>query len=440
MDHDSKIVIIGAGVFGLTTAKQLALDGHQNITVIDRHMPPVPDGSSSDISRVIRFDYADSDYCTLAYDAYRKWSQDPKYKGIFYPTRYIIAGSRGNADKSWTDKTMEQLDKRQLPYTQLPDAAAAKQMFPILTGHLAQPNFEGYLNNSGGWADANKAIKQLRDECLELGISFIASRAGTLVGFDSDANGVIKAVQTAAGTPIFGDHFILAAGAWASGLVPTYNSTISTAQALGFLRLTDSEMTKYKELPIYMNYSTGWFNFPPHEDTNMLKFAVHGWGYTRAPSESDNNAVKSNISVPPAASQERKNFVPVDAEQRLRAGLREMLPELADRAFERAALCWYTDTPTGDFIMDYHPDYKNLFIGGGGSGHAFKFLPVLGQCMTGAIKKTLPSHLADKWRFHKEYEHREDTFLGDGSRGGPARRELNATEKAKLDGEERSKL
>ncbi|KAI7763273.1 hypothetical protein LZL87_012890 [Fusarium oxysporum] len=436
----SKIVIIGAGLFGLTTAKQLALEGHQNITVIDRHMPPVPDGSSSDISRVIRFDYADTDYCSLAYEAYRKWSQDPKYKGIFYQTDYIIAGSRSTPEKSWTDKTIAQLHKRQLPYTRLADAADAKLRFPILTGELAQPNFEGYLNKSGGWADANKAIKQLRDECLEIGISFIAGRAGTVVGFESDAQGVIKAVKTLEGTPVRGDHFILAAGAWSSGIVPTYNSTLSTAQALGFLHLTDDEMIKYKNIPIYMNYATGWFNFPPHEDTKMLKFAVHGWGYTRAPSKSDNNSVKSNISVPPPVSRERKNFVPADAEERLRAGLREMLPELADRVLDRVALCWYTDTPTGDFIMDYHPDYKNLFVGGGGSGHAFKFLPVLGECMTSAWKKKLPSHLAEKWKFHTEYEHREDTFLGDGSRGGPERRELSAAEKAKLDGGERSKL
>ncbi|KAF4341228.1 hypothetical protein FBEOM_4826 [Fusarium beomiforme] len=440
MDQTSKIVIIGAGLFGLTTAKQLALEGHQNITVIDRHMPPVPDGSSSDISRVIRFDYADTDYCSLAYEAYRKWSQDPKYKGIFYQTDYIIAGSRSTPEKSWTDKTIAQLDKRQLPYTRLANADDTKQKFPILTGELAQPNFEGYWNKSGGWADASKAIKQLRDECLELGISFIAGRAGTVIGFDSDAQGVVKAAKTVEGTPVRGDHFILAAGAWSSGIVPTYNSTLSTAQAIGYLRLTDDEMIKYKNLPIYMNYATGWFNFPPHEDTKMLKFAVHGWGYTRAPSEGDNNSVKSNISVPPPVSRERKNFVPEDAEERLRAGLREMLPELADRALDRVALCWYTDTPTGDFIMDYHPDYKNLFIGGGGSGHAFKFLPVLGKCMTTAIKKTLPSHLAEKWKFHTEYEHRKDAFIGDGSRGGPERRELSAAEKARLDGEQRSKL
>ncbi|KAJ4017567.1 hypothetical protein NW752_001474 [Fusarium irregulare] len=440
MDSNSNIVVIGAGLFGLTTAKQLVLEGHKNITVIDRHMPPVPDGSSSDISRIIRFDYGDGDYCSLAYEAYQRWSQNPKYKGIFYPTDYIIAGSRKTAEKSWTDKTRARLEERNLPYTILPDPAAAKQMFPILTGELAQPNWEGYHNKSGGWADANKAIKQLRDDCLGLGISFISGPAGTVVGFDSDADGVVKAVRTLGGTPVAGDHFILATGAWSSGLVPTYNSTLSTAQALGFLRLTDEEMIKYKDLPIYVNYSTGWFNFPPHEDTKMLKFAVHGWGYTRAPSKGDNNNVKSNISVPPPVSRERKNFVPSDAEQRLRDGLREILPELGDRELERAVLCWYTDTPTGDFIMDYHPDYKNLFVGGGGSGHAFKFLPVLGECMTAAIKKTLPSHLADKWRFHTEYEHREDTFLGDGSRGGPERRELSAMEKARLDGEERSKL
>lgn len=41
MDKDSHVVIIGAGVFGLTTAYQLATEGYKNITVLDRHMPPV---------------------------------------------------------------------------------------------------------------------------------------------------------------------------------------------------------------------------------------------------------------------------------------------------------------------------------------------------------------------------------------------------------------
>jgi threonine dehydrogenase-like Zn-dependent dehydrogenase len=41
MNKDSKVVIIGAGIFGLSTAYQLALEGYRNVVVVDRHMPPV---------------------------------------------------------------------------------------------------------------------------------------------------------------------------------------------------------------------------------------------------------------------------------------------------------------------------------------------------------------------------------------------------------------
>ncbi|KAL6364823.1 hypothetical protein LRP88_00796 [Fusarium phalaenopsidis] len=401
MDKNSRIVIIGAGLFGLSTAKQLATEGHQH----------VPDGSSSDISRVIRFDYGNEEYLSIAYDAYLEWSRNPKYEGIFYSAPYILAGSKRPDDESWLDRTTAH-------------------------GALAEPSFVGYVNEQGGWADASKAIRQLRDECLELGVSFTCGPAGTVVSFDTNSQGKIRAARALDGSSIQGDHFILAAGAWGSTLVPMYNSVLSTAQVLAYLRLTDAEMHKYKDLPIYANFTTGWFNFPPHQDTKLLKFAVHGWGYTRSPSESQ----KSNTSVPPLACHERVNFAPEDGEHRLRQGLREILPEIADRPFERTAMCWYTDTPSGDYIMDYHPDYTNLFIGGAGSGHAFKFLPVLGKYMSLAIKQQPPTSLAQKWRFRNRYENRKDAFLGDGSRGGPERRELTAYERAKLEGLDRAKL
>lgn len=36
-----RAVIIGAGVFGLSLAYQLANEGNQNVMVMDRHVPPV---------------------------------------------------------------------------------------------------------------------------------------------------------------------------------------------------------------------------------------------------------------------------------------------------------------------------------------------------------------------------------------------------------------
>lgn len=395
MDRKSRIVVVGAGVFGLTTACQLASEGHQNITVLDRHVPPVgqpvtifitllqtfrhdktlssnkyqvPDGSSVDISRVIRFDYADKVYLQVAYDAYQKWSQSPKYKGIFYGSPFVLTCEPASAGQAYIEKTTTALTEQRMPWTKLPDVEAVRQHHPLLTGPL-QKSFYGYSNHQAGWADAQKAIAQLRDECIGLGVSFVSGRAGTVTGFDVDTTFTITAARTLAGTRVDGDTFVIAAGAWTSGLIPTYNSTLSTGQVLGYIQLTSAELEMYSKLPIYIDFSTGWFVFPPHPETGLLKMAVHGWGYTRSPGKEEQALLRPQPSTPPLRpTHQRKNFAPEDGEHRLREGLRAILPELADRPFSQVALCWYTDTPTGDFIMDYHPDYRNMFVAGGGSG------------------------------------------------------------------------
>lgn len=63
---------------------------------------------------------------------------------------------------------------------------------------------------------------------------------------------------------------------------------------------------------------------------------------------------------------------------------------------------------------------------------AFKFLPVLPEYVGKAFKKQLPEHLSRKWRFRIDYENDGKAFLGDGSRGGPERREFSGSEKANL--------
>lgn len=305
----------------------------------------------------------------MAHEAYGRWAQSQKYKGIFFPADYLLAGTKKTRDTNWMDRTTAQLTKKGLKWSQLDSTASAKRAFPILSGDLASPKFTGYHHGSAGWVDASKAISQLRDECLELGVSMLFGLAGTVVGLET-ASGEIRGLQTASGNLVEGDTFVMSAGAWTSNLVQMYNSTLSTAQVVAYMKLTDSEMLKYKDLPIYMNFSTGWFNLPPHQDTQMLKMAVHGWGYTRALTNEEKEAgdTKASSSPPLGRRPERPNFVPSDGEERLRQGLREMLPELANRPFERVIMCWYTDSPSRDFIMDYHPDYENLFIAGAGSG------------------------------------------------------------------------
>ena len=66
------------------------------------------------------------------------------------------------------------------------------------------------------------------------------------------------------------------------------------------------------------------------------------------------------------------------------------------------------------------------------SGSAFKFLPVMPKYVGQAFNQKLPAHLANKWRFRTEYQYDKEAFLGDGSRGGPERREFDMSEKARL--------
>jgi glycine/D-amino acid oxidase-like deaminating enzyme len=42
----------------------------------------------------------------------------------------------------------------------------------------------------------------------------------------------------------------------------------------------------------------------------------------------------------------------------------------------------YTHTPDGHFVVDRHPQFSNVVIGAGFSGHGFKFTTVLGQALS----------------------------------------------------------
>lgn len=322
-----------------------------------------------DISRIIRFDYGDPVYTAIAKEAFDAWSSSPQYQGIFFPSPFVLTTST-EPGRVWVRKCMDGLEQLSLPYQPLGSAEEARKHFPVLQGPPKEPGYYGYLNRQAGWADAERAIACLRDQCIERGVSFISGSRGTVVGFVQDATGGrIQAVKTKSGHAVEGDLFVVATGAWTAGLLPTYGSMLATGQILGFLKLTEAERQRYQDLPIYINFTSGWFCFPPHAASGYLKMAVHGWGYTNSAAADDAEATGSLSSAPPPTPRsQRANFSPADGVQRLRAGLQEILPELASRDLERTAVCWYTDTPTGDFVVDYHPDHENVFMATGGSG------------------------------------------------------------------------
>lgn len=63
----------------------------------------------------------------------------------------------------------------------------------------------------------------------------------------------------------------------------------------------------------------------------------------------------------------------------IRTFVEENLPDLLDLDLNNIRLCWYTDSVDNTFLIDHVPDVEGLLVASGGSGHGFKFLPVLGE-------------------------------------------------------------
>ena len=61
-------------------------------------------------------------------------------------------------------------------------------------------------------------------------------------------------------------------------------------------------------------------------------------------------------------------------------------PELAPLPFHGTKMCLYCDTWDGDFWIGRDPDRQGLVVATGGSGHAFKFAPVLGGLTADALE------------------------------------------------------
>lgn len=119
----------------------------------------------------------------------------------------------------------------------------------------------------------------------------------------------------------------------------------------------------------------------PRTPEGVVKVAFRGAKWTNYAHRS--NASGREISYPKTDVDE----IPEEAMQVIRTFCEENLPELLDLELERGRLCWYSDTFDNSFLIDYVPGTDNLVVANGGSGHGFKFLPVLGEHVVDVLEK-----------------------------------------------------
>lgn len=293
----------------------------------------------------------------------------------------------------------------------------------------------GYVNRRSGWADAEAGMRILRRLVEETGrVTFLTRTVTSLIysstpptspspsSSTSSTRPRVLGAKFADGTSLSADLVIAALGAWTPSLIDLRGRAQATGQVLCYLPLSAHEQETLHSMPVLLNMSSGMFIIPPRN--RILKVARHGYGYSNPvpisistpETETETESRKVSVSIPRTATDDPNLWVPEEGERECRRALRELIPALAERPFTKSKICWYTDTPDGDFLITYHPSYSGLFLATGGSGHGYKFLPVIGEKIVDTIEGNCPEEFKDKWAWRAEPV--ENVVTEDGSRGG----------------------
>ena len=159
------------------------------------------------------------------------------------------------------------------------------------------------------------------------------------------------------------DNLIVAAGAWASTVLGDLGLPLQVLRkTLWWLDVADPARFAPERFPVFIaDGPLGEIYGFPVIDAMGLKIADHGGGDPTDP--------------------ERVERTAADAESDpVRTLAHNLFPGVGDRITHRA-VCLYTMTPDGHFVVDRHPEQPNVVIACGFSGHGFKFAPAVGELL-----------------------------------------------------------
>jgi glycine/D-amino acid oxidase-like deaminating enzyme len=251
-------------------------------------------------------------------------------------------------------ESMQLLQKRGHEFQRL-GGAKLKARFPAW--HAAHYP-DGYYNPQAGWAESGAVVAQLIQEAKKAGVALFEGRAfERLLENGSRAAGI----HTTDGADHPADYVVMAAGPWTPVLLPHLESVILPV-GQPVLHFRPENYRDYQP-PKFVVWAadianTGWYGFPAQDD-GTLKVANHGPGWQRDP--------------------RGDRTIPKGEEDRFRAFFADTFPDLVNAPKIAERMCFYCDAWDGNFYITPDPEREGLILSTGGSGHGFKFAPILGQ-------------------------------------------------------------
>jgi sarcosine oxidase len=212
------------------------------------------------------------------------------------------------------------------------------------------------LEPGGGWLDPERCVAA----CLGY-----AARNGVRLQFDEplqrwepDGDGV--AVTTARGR-YQADRLLLSAGPWMPELLGSLGAALAVERQVQHWFAPAREAAAFARMPIFIRQTPEavFYALPPAG--GAIKVAVHHDGERTSP-----DAVRRTVSG--------------DEIEATRALLQRYVPALVGE-HRRAAVCLYTNSADGDFVIDWHPSHPTVLVASPCSGFGFKFASAIGEIL-----------------------------------------------------------
>lgn len=354
---------------GSAVLYQLAKLG-TNVIGIDQFHPPHIFGSTHGETRVTRRAIGEGhQFVPLAIRSHEIWRELEQESGedlLFEVGGLMVeaAGAGGDVHgaSQFLDTTISAAQMFGIEHEVL-NAKAIKQRFP---GFDVQENDRAYYEPGAGYLRV--------EECIEAQLK-CAQQRGAVCAFNHTiekinflADGVCLNGPNEA---IFAKKLIVCAGAWLPELLPApfKNIVKTTRQTLHWYPIEQDHQSAWNNHPIFIwihGKGDGFYGLPSLADQTLIKVADASYGAEEAP-----NAITRDVK------KEEQNAM---FDRHLKGRLNGISRDAA-----MSKTCIYTVTPDNGFILDHHPDNKNIFIVSACSGHGFKHSAAIGEAVSQTV-------------------------------------------------------
>jgi glycine/D-amino acid oxidase-like deaminating enzyme len=222
--------------------------------------------------------------------------------------------------------------------------------------HFADQTW-GILERDSGAVIARRSVQALAHQTALDGTTII-NEAVLTPESDAQPNSII----TNKGNRISAGKFVFACGPWLPKIFPkTLEGYIHVTRQEVFFFGTPGGDVRFspEQMPVWIDFNDLIYALPSLENRGF-KLAIDAHGPEFDPDTVDRVVTEANLLA-------------------VREYLKRRVPALSDAPVTETRICQYENTSNGDFLIDRHPVFDNVWLVGGGSGHGFKHGPAVAE-------------------------------------------------------------